>query len=57
MDPPKPGSSSQFIKVTRQGQRHKEMIQPEPIIKLEDMTTSEPDSSSSTQVEEEISTS
>jgi hypothetical protein len=45
MAPPKSGSSGQFIRVTRQGQRCKERIQPETIIELEDVTTSEPESS------------
>jgi hypothetical protein len=57
MTPPNFGSPGQFVMVTRQGQRRKErMHQPENIVELEDVTTSDPKSISLTQVEEELPT-
>jgi hypothetical protein len=56
MAPPNLGSSGQYIRVTRQGQRRKETIQPMTIVKLEDVTTSELKSSIPTRVEEELPT-
>jgi hypothetical protein len=57
MTPPKFGAPGKYVRVTRQGQRRKErMVEPENIIELEDVTTSETESLSPTRVEEETST-
>jgi hypothetical protein len=58
MTPPKFGAPGQYVRVTRQGQRCKErMRQPENVVELEDVTTSDTESINPTQVEEETSTS
>jgi predicted HTH transcriptional regulator len=57
MTPPKFGTPGQYVRVTRQGQRRKErMREPENIVELEDVTTSETESIILTWVEEETST-
>jgi hypothetical protein len=57
MTPPKFGAPGQYVRVTRQGQRRKErMREPENVVELEDVTTSETESINLTWVEEETST-
>jgi hypothetical protein len=57
MTPPKFGAPGQYVRVTRQGQRCKErMRQPENVVELEDVTTSDTESINLTWVEEETST-
>jgi hypothetical protein len=57
MTPPKFDVPGQYVWVTRQGQRCKErMPQPENVVELEDVTTSDTKSISPTWVEEETST-
>jgi hypothetical protein len=57
MTPPKFNTPGQYVMVTRQGQRHKEIMrQPKNIVVLEDVTTSDTESISLSRVEEETST-
>jgi hypothetical protein len=57
MTPPKFGTPGKYVRVTRQGQRRKErMVEPENVIELEDVTTSETESLIPMRVEEETST-
>jgi hypothetical protein len=56
MTPPKFGTPWKYVRVTQQGQRRKERLEePENVVELEDVTTSETESLSPTRVEEETS--